>query len=132
MTTLLASGRRVGWVRGVLLVATLIIAVLVHHGVEHGVSTGSSEAAMPGMATAVGMTSHHHVAGMTAEASNAHMGCAGDQMCEASGISKTPGTAHPAAAESGIHVPQPQLAACAVSHDYGAAAPPPTSAVLRI
>lgn len=143
MAVPLAQSRRAGWVRGVLLIATLVIAVLIHHGVEHGMPTGSGEgAAMPGMTsialpaanqpTAPSPVAQHQMPGAVAEASDSHLGCAGDQMCEASGIAKTPSTAHPATAASGIYPPRLHLAAGAVRHDPGTAAPPPTSAVLRI
>jgi hypothetical protein len=148
MTTLLASRRRVGWVRSVLLVATLVVAVLIHHGIEHGASTASGEAtAMPGMTAVANMASHDRAAsveaaqdqaaqdqgsGTSAEASNAHMGCAGDQMCEAFGIAKTPSTAHPMVTGSRIDPPQPHLMAGLFRHEPSAASSPPTSAVLRI
>lgn len=132
METLLASRRRAGWMRSVLVIATLIIAVLIHHSIDHSASTGSGgAAAMPGMAAAT-VASHDHRSGTMAEASETHMGCSGDQMCEASGIAKSPSTAHAAATASRSDPPQPKLTVGVFKYEPGAASSPPTSAVLRI
>lgn len=139
MTALPAPRRQAHWARGVLLVLALAASVIIHHSVAHVGLMGSGHTAMPAM-TATGMTSpvspmaadtaDHRAE--TVEATDAGSGCAGDQMCVASGVAKTPSLAHPIIATQAYQLPAFRGTLSSSRHDIAPAPPPGALRVLRI
>jgi hypothetical protein len=139
MTALPARRRQARWTGGVLLVLALVVSVLIHHSVAHAPFMASGHSAMAPMAAA-DMSSPvspavTDAAGHGAEAvqsTDAGSSCAGDQMCVAPGVAKTPNLSHPALATQADQPLASPGVLPASGHDIAAAPPPGAPTVLRL